>query len=390
MIMARGLLGAGGMSRTKCCLWALLGLSIITALMWVTQRIPIENDIQTRTAAALASQGHDWAEVDLERRGRDVALKGKAPSDEARLNAIDIVENVYGVREVNDLTTELVLSSASFGLRHKSDKIHLSGAMPTQALIDSSVAAVSNAYGAANVVNGMIVDVGVRSPSWLDGFNAMMPSIATLRGSKVDASDDGTSFVGLVETDGDKARLLNAANNLFGDIGVSESIAVEPIGPSPEELAAKAEAEEVERLAAVKAAAVEKQRVTFVANCQRQLNSAVEKETVNFSWGSANITVESYPLLDRIADLVSNCKGVVREMGASIEVAGHTDSTGRRDFNVRLSGLRANAVRDYIVSKGTPSDLLNANGYGEINPIANNATAEGRAKNRRIQFDIKR
>ncbi|MFT6156467.1 MAG: OOP family OmpA-OmpF porin, partial [Neolewinella sp.] len=67
----------------------------------------------------------------------------------------------------------------------------------------------------------------------------------------------------------------------------------------------------------------------------------------------------------------------------------HTDTIGDAGFNMDLSGRRANAVRDYLLTKGAPFDLLNANGYGETKTIADDATDAGRAQNRRIQFDIK-
>ncbi|MFT5260200.1 MAG: OOP family OmpA-OmpF porin [Gammaproteobacteria bacterium] len=446
--MATGLCGLGaGISRAKWWSWALLGLLVITMLMWFTKRIPIENDIQTRTKAELSSQGHDWATVDLDRRGRNVALGGAAPSLEARLSAIDIAENVYGVDEVEDLTTELELGSATFGLNHRNDKIYLTGALPTQNLIDASVTAASRAYGAEHVVNGLNVDIAVKSPGWLEGVNVMMPDLASLRESKVEMSDEGVILEGLVDSEEVKNRLIGAAQDVF-DLGVSESIIVQPNVISAEELAvtvtaeanakAKAAAEEIameqvavyeaERLAMEKAQAEAAARVVaeikraeaaatteslrlaeeeikaevarlaaeqaaeraaFIAKCQSQLNAVMEGETISFATGSDSIGVTSYSLLDRVAGLVADCQEALREMGSTIEVAGHTDTIGDAGFNMDLSGRRANAVRDYLLTKGAPFDLLNANGYGGTKTIADDATDAGRAQNRRIQFDIK-
>ncbi|MDP2787767.1 MAG: OmpA family protein [Pseudomonadota bacterium] len=77
-----------------------------------------------------------------------------------------------------------------------------------------------------------------------------------------------------------------------------------------------------------------------------------------------------------------------RYPGLQVEVAGHTDSTSSDAHNLDLSQRRAQAVMDYFISKGVKADSLSAKGYGEVLPIADNATAEGRFKNRRVELRI--
>ncbi len=72
-----------------------------------------------------------------------------------------------------------------------------------------------------------------------------------------------------------------------------------------------------------------------------------------------------------------------------ITVEGHTDSTGPADYNQRLSEQRARAVHDLLVKDGVPATRLSAKGYGETDPIADNATAEGQQANRRVQLEIR-
>ena len=69
-------------------------------------------------------------------------------------------------------------------------------------------------------------------------------------------------------------------------------------------------------------------------------------------------------------------------------MAGHTDDTGTRDANVALSRARAQAVANYMVTAGFNSARLIVEGYGPDRPSADNATLEGRAENRRIEFRI--
>jgi OOP family OmpA-OmpF porin len=72
-----------------------------------------------------------------------------------------------------------------------------------------------------------------------------------------------------------------------------------------------------------------------------------------------------------------------------VEVAGHTDSKGKDDYNQNLSERRAKTVYDYLTSKGIDaSRLVGPNGYGEARPIDTNETDEGRANNRRTELNV--
>jgi outer membrane protein OmpA-like peptidoglycan-associated protein len=69
-------------------------------------------------------------------------------------------------------------------------------------------------------------------------------------------------------------------------------------------------------------------------------------------------------------------------------IEGHTDSKGNPRANMTLSAGRAASVRTFLVSAGVAAERLTSSGFGDTQPIADNATAEGRAKNRRVQFNI--
>lgn len=71
-----------------------------------------------------------------------------------------------------------------------------------------------------------------------------------------------------------------------------------------------------------------------------------------------------------------------------ISVIGHTDSMGAESYNQTLSEKRANTVRDYLIEQGVDPSLINASGMGESQPIASNATRDGRAENRRVDITI--
>ena len=99
---------------------------------------------------------------------------------------------------------------------------------------------------------------------------------------------------------------------------------------------------------------------------------------VFFDTDSATIKPESYPDLDRAVSLMMTNERL------SGTVEGHTDDRGSDAYNQKLSQRRAESVRQYLIGKGLPASRLDAIGKGESNPIADNATAEGRAQNRRV------
>ena len=72
-----------------------------------------------------------------------------------------------------------------------------------------------------------------------------------------------------------------------------------------------------------------------------------------------------------------------------IQIDGHTDAQGDDAKNQALSDNRAKAVKDYLISKGVPDSRTNSTGYGETKPVADNKTAAGRAKNRRVEMTVR-
>lgn len=101
---------------------------------------------------------------------------------------------------------------------------------------------------------------------------------------------------------------------------------------------------------------------------------------VNFNYDKATLRPEAHATLD---EAVASLK----EWGdGKVEVAGHTDNRGTAAYNMRLSLRRAEAVRDYLVSKGIAADRLVVKAYGESQPVADNKTEDGRFKNRRVEL----
>ena len=111
--------------------------------------------------------------------------------------------------------------------------------------------------------------------------------------------------------------------------------------------------------------------------CNDAFNDVLSSATIRFQTGSATIDAGNDTLLQRLANLAEDCPGM-------LTIEGHTDSRGAADMNESLSLARASAVRDALAALGIESARMTAVGFGATQPVADNDTAEGRARNRRI------
>ncbi len=104
--------------------------------------------------------------------------------------------------------------------------------------------------------------------------------------------------------------------------------------------------------------------------------------SIQFETGSNTLKASSYNTLDQIAKIMADYPAY------SLSISGYTDSVGDSGPNQKLSERRAKSCYDYLVSKGVTGSRMTYIGYGEANPIADNKTKEGRAINRRVEFNI--
>lgn len=104
--------------------------------------------------------------------------------------------------------------------------------------------------------------------------------------------------------------------------------------------------------------------------------------SIQFETSKAGLKPESYVILDDLAEMMT------LKPAMKIQISGHTDSDGDEVANLVLSQQRADAVKNYLIKKGISAKRIIALGYGETKPIADNSTAEGKAKNRRTEIKV--
>lgn len=227
-------------------------------------------------------------------------------------------------------------------------KITLTGTLPNEASKNSVLAEANKVYGAENVVDRLNVSSGVSKAAWLPaglGIFGVMKEGVKKAGFGI---ENGKLTVnGIVKSADAEARLLADARLAFPGTDLIDNVDYE-------------------------AAAV-----------QRDIGEFLKTRTVEFASGSAVLTRRGQAVLDTVAMMLTEAPD------ALIEVSGHTDDQGNDEANQILSQRRADATEAYLLKKGIADERMTSKGFGETSPVADNATPEGRQRNRRIQFSLR-
>ncbi|HEY5535155.1 MAG TPA: OmpA family protein [Ignavibacteria bacterium] len=126
-----------------------------------------------------------------------------------------------------------------------------------------------------------------------------------------------------------------------------------------------------------------KDNITLVSYEEmKEQQASVRINNIFFDFNESKLKSESYLELDRLYKFLNDNSDI------SVEISGHTDNIGSDEYNITLSNARANAVKDYLISKGISGNRIMSKGYGKSKPVATNDTDEGRQLNRRVEFKI--
>lgn len=225
-------------------------------------------------------------------------------------------------------------------------QVVVSGAVPDDATRSAIVQRLRALYGAAAVTDRLVVAPVLAPPGWPAQVHKLLgPGIQAVGKGELKVVGAAVTLRGEVASD--SAR-LQVDRELSGAIAPGYTLRTE----------------------------------LRVAQGQQMLDAVLAQRIIEFDSGQATLRPSGMAILDEMAAAILKLKG------AKIEVAGHTDNVGQRNANIALSQARAEAVRTYLAAKGVAAETVAVSGLGPDRPVADNATAEGRARNRRIEFKV--
>jgi OmpA-OmpF porin, OOP family len=255
---------------------------------------------------------------------------------------------------------------ARLALSSNDGLVRASGVVRNDNARASVLDALNGIFGADKVKSDISVDDSAAAAPWL---GALRPAFETLKGANVDAIFDGdkVNVGGAALGDDARDKIVAALKSALG-----ADVAVGTLTDKSAAAISIANDKATSELASLQPG--------FTA---RDVLFALNDSVVNFPSSSAEVPESMAPFLKNAAAELKQLK-----TGHVLEIAGYTDDTGEAAMNLALSQKRAEAVREALIRDGVDPDMLVAKGYGEADPIASNDTAEGRLKNRRIEYHV--
>lgn len=357
------------------------------AALWVgvnTLETPrIEADLKARAQRALEVLGSVGAHPHVE--GRDVTLKSEtaesprvAPAPEkpaptakaepeapppAKTIAPQPAEKKPPAEEAH---VRAVAAPYLFHVEKSAGKLALSGFYPDEDAHAKILAEATKAFPGRDLVDRLKPAAGAPS-GFVEAALAGLAQLARLRSGALDLHDRALRLTGEAATaeTADESRARLESVQLAG-----YSVNVQVAGPPV-------------RVAAAPPPVVVRPARLDPRACQAEMAELVKEAPIVFRLGSALLDPVSARTLDAVAEVAKRCPDV------DLEIAGHTDDIGYISENLELSRRRAESVLVYLVAVGVAPQRLTAVGYGETRPLVANVNDDNRARNRRIEFNLK-
>jgi len=302
--------------------------------------------------------------------GRDATLIGSVATEAARDSAAAAVEDLWGVRRVSN---ELVLGgrgggsgetsaetpvdsnldpgeAGQLGFDSQDGSLVLRGTVPDLARRDGLLAHARSLWGEERVASEMAIQETMDTACWPESFEGFLAALKNQRQDlQVTLKMCRMELAGSALSELQRERLRGALAAALPGFELTDSMTLREATSAAEKV-------------------------------QVDLDAYLAAEIVEFATNSAELTPAGKAILDRVAE-------ILQDSDASFEISGHTDSQGEEAYNLDLSARRAKEARRYLIEEGgIEADRLLTAGYGETRPVADNATPEGRQKNRRTEF----
>ena len=288
----------------------------------------------------------------------ELRLSGIAMQDAARMQATASVANLsdpwVGVADIE--------GPSHWQAEHVDGTLVLSGSVET-AEDRAEIAEIAETYFDGPVIDQMSIESSEYEP-WIQGVRLGLPHFSKFESGEMQFHPEGDGFSFEGEATSSTLQFLREdMSELEGEYAVE--IAAEVVTVALDEISGVDLGDDP------------------LQACQTSFDLIMDANNVVFETGSAAISRESGETLDKIMAVSSTCAETL-----VFEVGGHTDNRGAQEANTILSEARAQAVANYMNDAGFDLARLVVKGYGPNQPKADNATAEGRAANRRIEFKV--
>ena len=326
-------------------LWLVLLLIVIFVIAVIWGVLNEQNDLTSRSTQALEDAG--MSDISVEFQGRDATLTKTTPAADDINKAKEIVLQQDGVRRVDvhnekqpvSITPE-ALDLASFSATATANKVTLGGILPKQQDINTISDAALDAY---QVVDNQLKTGNVVTTKLLGYIPDLFTRVKEWKSWNLNIEKNNVIFRGLASH---PKAITTLKDNYFSNFsGVEFDAQIDP---------------------------------SSVALSLTGLLAG----SATFETASSTLSAQARTLLDQALEILRANPDI------KINVEGHTDDQGNNKSNMELSLSRSQAVINHLVKGGINADRLTAIGLGETQPIASNATNEGRRQNRRIRFAI--
>ncbi|WP_394777951.1 OmpA family protein [Undibacterium sp.] len=229
----------------------------------------------------------------------------------------------------------------------KPGQILVSGTVPDETSKAGILARLRDLYGAENVVDQIAVGSVVLPANWNTYVQKLIsPNLKMISRGQLKVDGNTVSVRGEVGNEAQRQQIASdIATNLNPTYTVNNGLRVS-------------------------------------ASEQNLLDTTLGNRIVEFEVGKAALTPTGKTILNELSIPLLKLKN------KKLEIIGHTDNQGLRASNIALSSARAETVKSYLSDKGVSSDMISTSGQGPDRPVASNDTAEGKARNRRIEFRI--
>ena len=344
--------------------WGIVILAILS-LLWALFTAPDRSDAMGQDIQNALSSAGSNAKVEM--NGNVATLTGVAKTDDEMARATSIAENVEcsaceGKKRWHRVKNDMSVAKVA--------------ALPTQSPYTFN--ATKDANG--NVVLDGYVQSEAERTSVLAQANALFPGKVTNRTVRLASGAPNADWNNVLTQNIDDLNRLETGRFAMRD---RKSVITGTTASTEVRDAINSRANALANYDGEANITVPAGEIKSQSECQKLLDDIKTGKKINFAYNKADIRgAQSFDLLNDLAVAAKRCAAF------RINVEGHTDADGSEVYNQRLSEARANTVVAYLTENGIARERMQAIGLGEAKPIGDNATSEGKAQNRRIEFVV--